>query len=69
MEGRILGEINLGKETYMRPPEPQTVTDTKLKRIAWISRQDAKKEFNNLMHLFNVDSLRQCFDELDGKKA
>ena len=56
MEGRILGEIDLGKETYMRPPEPQTVTDTKLKRIAWISRQDAKKEFNNLMHLFNVDS-------------
>lgn len=53
----------------MRPTEPQTKTDTKLKRIAWLSRQDAKKEFNNLMHLFNGDSLRQCFDELDGKKA
>lgn len=69
MEGRALGEIDLGKETYMRPIEPQSVTDTKLKRIAWLSRQDAKKEFHNLMHLFNAESLRQCFDELDGKKA
>jgi RNA-directed DNA polymerase len=69
MEGRALGEIDLGKETSMRPAEPQVATDTKLKRIAWLSRQDAKKEFNNLMHLFNVESLRQCFDELDGKKA
>ena len=68
-EGRALGEIDLGKETSMRPTEPQTKTDTKLKRIAWLSRQDAKKEFNDLMHLFNVDSLRQRFDELDGKKA
>jgi RNA-directed DNA polymerase len=69
MEGRALGEIDLGKETSMRPAEPQVATDTKLKRIAWLSRQDTKKEFNNLMHLFNAESLRQCFDELDGKKA
>ena len=69
MEGRTLGEIDLGKETSMRPTEPQGATDTKLKRIAWLSQQDAKKEFNNLMHLFNAESLRQCFDELDGKKA
>ncbi len=69
MEGRALGEIDLGKETSMRPYEPQRATDTKLKRIAWLSRQDAKKEFNNLMRFFNVESLRQCFDELDGKKA
>lgn len=69
MEGRALGEIDLGKETSMRPTEPQSVTDTKLKRIAWLSRQDEEKEFINLMHLFNVESLRQCFDELDGKKA
>ena len=68
MEERTLGEINLGKETYMGPTEPQVTTDTKLKRIAWLSRQDTKKEFNNLMHL-NVESLRQCFDELDARKA
>jgi group II intron reverse transcriptase/maturase len=69
MEGRVLGEIDLGKETSMGPTEPQSATDTKLKRIAWLSQQDAKKKYNNLMHLFNVESLRQCFDELDGKKA
>ena len=53
----------------MRPPEPQTKTETLLKRIRWLSEKDPKKEYQNLMHLFNEDSLRECFDELDGKKA
>lgn len=53
----------------MGPTELPITTETKLKRIAWLSRQDTKKEFSNLMHLFNVESLRQCFDELDGRKA
>ena len=53
MEGRALGEIDLGKETSMRPIESQIKTDTKLKRIAWLSQQDAKKEFSDLMHLFS----------------
>jgi hypothetical protein len=33
--------------------EYQINTETKLKRIAWLSSQDKGKRFNNLMHLFN----------------
>lgn len=53
----------------MKPPEFESKTDTQLKRIRWLSGQDTKKEFHNLMHLFNVDSLKECFNELDGRKA
>jgi RNA-directed DNA polymerase len=53
----------------MRSIEPQSKTDTKLNRIRWLSEKDSKKEFHNLMHHFNENSLRECFNELDGKKA
>jgi group II intron reverse transcriptase/maturase len=45
------------------------VTTTKLNRIAWLSKQDPNKEFECLMHLFNKESLLECFHSLDGKKA
>ena len=44
-------------------------TATKLKQIAELSRRKSEEVFNNLMHLFNRNSLRECFHELDGKKA
>jgi RNA-directed DNA polymerase len=44
-------------------------TETKLKRIAWLSSREETKKFSSLMHHFNVDSLRTCYNELDGKKA
>jgi len=69
MEGRTLGKIDLGKETSMRPTESLSKTATKLKRIRWLSEQDSKREYHNLMHHFNEDSLRECYYELDGKKA
>ena len=69
MEGRTLGKIDLGEETSMRPSESLSKTATKLKRIRWLSEQDSKREYHNLMHHFNEDSLRECYDELDGKKA
>jgi group II intron reverse transcriptase/maturase len=47
----------------------QVITETKLKRIAWLSSQDKSKSFNNLMHLFNEDALAVCYHELDAKKA
>ncbi|MBM3610926.1 MAG: group II intron reverse transcriptase/maturase [Alphaproteobacteria bacterium] len=53
----------------MGPIESLSKTETKLKRIRWLSEQDSKKEFRNLMHLFNEDSLRECYNELDGRKA
>lgn len=44
-------------------------TATKLERIAWLSSRDPGKKFSNLMHLFNEESLRECFHMLDGRKA
>lgn len=45
------------------------MTETKLERITWLSARDHQKEFNNLMHLYNLESLAGCFNELDGRKA
>lgn len=44
-------------------------TATKLKQIAELSQRKREEVFNNLMHLFNKQSLRECFHELDGRKA
>lgn len=49
--------------------ETYQLTNTKLKRITWLSEQDSEKEFHCLMHLFNEESLTECFHELDAKKA
>lgn len=46
-----------------------SATNTKLERIAWLSQQDPGKEFECLMHLFNQESLIECFNELDKNKA
>lgn len=53
----------------MGTTETLNKTDTILKRIAWLSEQDKNKEFGCLMHLFNQESLKQCFHELDANKA
>ena len=53
----------------MGTTEPSNKTDTVLKRIAWLSANDAQKQFDCLMHLFNQDSLAACFHALDGKKS
>lgn len=49
--------------------ESYQLTNTKLNRITWLSEQDSEKEFHCLMHLFNEESLTECFHELDAKKA
>ncbi len=53
----------------MRSLESESKTATKLKRIRWLSEQDTGKVFHHLIHLFSEDALRECFGELDGKKA
>lgn len=53
----------------MKTTELQETTETKLKRIAWLSSKDKQKVFNNLMHLFNEESLLVCFNELARNKA
>jgi RNA-directed DNA polymerase len=47
----------------------QPTTNTKLDRIAWLSKQDPGKEFGCLMHLYNQESLTGCFNELEKNKA
>lgn len=53
----------------MSTTETQVWMDTRLQRVAWLSRQDSKKEFNCLMHYFNEESLGKCFQLIDGRKA
>ncbi len=53
----------------MESSEFHPTTTTKLMRIAELSRRDSRKQFNSLMHHYNVESLRVCYQELDGKKA
>lgn len=53
----------------MGATETQSITKTKLNRIALLSKQDPRRSFECLMHHFNEESLKECFHELDGKKA
>lgn len=53
----------------MGASETQSITKTKMNRIALLSKQDPKRSFESLMHHFNEESLKECFYELDGKKA
>ena len=53
----------------MGATETQSITKTKLNRIALLSRDDPRRRFESLMHHFNEESLKECFHELDGKKA
>lgn len=53
----------------MGTTESQRTTATQLKRIAWLSARDADKQFECLMHHFNEESLKVCYQELDGRKA
>lgn len=45
------------------------MTETKLRRIAYLSMRDPQKVFESLMHHYNVRSLKECFEALDGRKA
>ena len=49
--------------------ESQSPAVTVLDRIAKLSAHNSDKKFHSLMHHINVDSLRACFHELDGRKA
>lgn len=53
----------------MGTSEPQLTTDTGLSKIAWLSKQTREQTFCSLMHHINVESLRSCFEKLDGMKA
>jgi RNA-directed DNA polymerase len=67
--GKGLGCIDLRGETSMGISKSLIETETKLNRIAFLSTRDPHKQFNSLMHHFNVETLKECFNELDRKKA
>ncbi len=45
------------------------MVETKLERIAEISANTVKPEFNNLYYLIDEEMLNQCHRQMDGKKA
>jgi RNA-directed DNA polymerase len=53
----------------MGASESLSITKTKLNKIALLSKQDPRRSFESLMHHFNEESLKECFHELDGRKA
>ncbi len=49
--------------------ENSMLTEMKLKRIAALSAANPEMVFTHVIHHFNMESLRTCFHELDGRKA
>ena len=45
------------------------IVETKLARIAQISRRKPKEVFTSIYHLLNEEMLMKCHKELNGKKA
>ncbi len=69
VEGRTLGKYVLSRGDVMDFTEKPLMTEMKLKRIAALSVARPEMVFTHVIHHFNVESLRACFHELDGKKA
>lgn len=44
-------------------------TETKLRRIAQLSKREPQRTFINLMCTFNEEALKECFNKLNKKKA
>lgn len=53
----------------MGKSKPNKLANTKLSRIAELSRSNRNQVFNCVMPHFNKENLIGCFHELDGKKA
>jgi group II intron reverse transcriptase/maturase len=68
-EGRTLGKYNLSRGDVMALSDSPSMTEMKLKRIAALSAANPEMVFTNLVYLFNEESLRKCFHELNGRKA
>jgi RNA-directed DNA polymerase len=69
VEGRARGKIDFGGETLTGETKPEKSTETKLTKIAQKSKENPRGEFNWLMPHFNRESLKECFNEIEGNKA
>jgi RNA-directed DNA polymerase len=58
------GKGNVNSETKLNK-----ITETKLTRIAQLSKENPNIEFKWLMSHYNMNSFVKCFQQLDGKKA
>lgn len=63
------GKLDPSRGNVMKHSDCYEITETKLKRIAALSKENPEMVFSNLAHHFNVESLSACFKELDGQKA
>ena len=68
-EERDIGKIDLAEETEVMTQSMQSHLSTKLARIAELSERDPTMVFEQLIHHFNEDTLKKCFDKLDRKAA
>ena len=62
-------KFNLNQGNVVNTTEIQKPTETKLGRIARISKGDKRKKFCSLMHHFNEESLAECYHSIAGSKA
>jgi len=60
---------HLSEGDVMGNTKTQSITETKIARIAWLSAQDHTRTFTSLMHHINEASLAECFMMIDGSKA
>ena len=65
----MLGKYDLSRGNVMEFTESSTETETKLNRIAALSKANPDMVFTNVIHHFTKESLTACFHALDGKKA
>lgn len=42
---------------------------TKLERISQLSKENPDMVFTSVWHMINIDLLKECHREMDGKKA
>jgi len=69
VEGSAHGKIAFRRDTLIGGTKPNNTTATKLLNIARRSRSDHNATFDFLMSHYNIGSLRDCYQRLDGKKA
>lgn len=69
-KGKGAAWLRRGEEKHRPDPEQEeTMMETKLTLIAKKAKEDRKCKFNNLMHLINGESLRECFYMLKRGKS
>jgi RNA-directed DNA polymerase len=67
--GKGAARMRRGEGRHRPDTEQARAMETKLTLIARKAKEERKCRFNNLMHLINVESLRECFYKLKRGKA